>query len=169
MKPLDPRTLLLSVLATAIILAATGFLTRANSRRIAAALLGAVAIIPVIIFIDKMAARVGWWHYPSINNSVGPLAWYIAAALFYGAAFGLIGWRVIRRFKTWGLVIFLISFGLLGLARDYIYSVTTNLIVFGERPTSLIADFFAYVSGAALLQAIMYWVAGPPSSDTLRE
>jgi len=40
--------------------------------------------------------------------------------LFYGAALGLVGWRVIRRRDTRGLVIFLVVLALFGVTRDYL-------------------------------------------------
>ncbi len=96
-----------------------------------------------------------------------PLAWYVAAALFYGAALGLVGWRVIRRFGRRGLIGFLIAFAAFGVTRDYLYSVTTEVIVFGRDLAPWMADFFAYASGAAIVQLVMYWIAGPPGSDPL--
>ncbi len=91
----------------------------------------------------------------------------IAAAMGYGAAFGLVGWRVIRRFGRRGLIVFLIALAIFGVARDVTYARTTNLIDLGPGPAPLIADFFAYASAAALVQILMAWIAGPPSSDPL--
>jgi hypothetical protein len=54
-----------------------------------------------------IAAQWSWWHYPSVSAASTPLAWYVAAALWYGAALGLVGWRVTRRWAPRGLVAFL--------------------------------------------------------------
>ena len=96
-----------------------------------------------------------------------PLAWYVAAALGYGAAFGLVGWRVIRRWEMRGLLAFLLLFALFGVARDYGYSVTTRFIVFGPGPIPLLADLFAYGSAAAVVQLLMRWIVGSAQSDAL--
>jgi hypothetical protein len=87
--------------------------------------------------------------------------------LFYGAALGLVGWRVIRRFGKWGLIIFLAAFALFGVSRDFAYSITTDFIKFGHGIMPYIADFFSYASGAALVQLLMLWITGKPGSDQL--
>jgi hypothetical protein len=120
MNLLDPKILVLGVIATAILFAVIALLTRAPLRRILAVLVGAVPLIPLIMLCDAIAARLGWWHYPSVRTGNAPLAWYLAAALFYGAALGLVGWRVIRRFGKRGLIGFLVVFGLFGVMRDYL-------------------------------------------------
>jgi hypothetical protein len=167
MNPLDPTTLVLGVIATAIMLAVVAFFTRATLRRIAGVLVGALPIIPLVMLYDAIAARLGWWHYPAVTAGSAPLAWYVAAALFYGAALGLVGWRVIRRFGRRGLIGFLVAFAAFGVTRDYLYSITTEVIVFGRGLAPLMADLFAYASGAAVVQMVMYWIAGPPGSDPL--
>jgi hypothetical protein len=141
--------------------------SRATWRRLAAALIAAVPIIPLVMFYDAIAARLEWWRYPSVTTGSAPLAWYVAAALLYGAAFGLVGWRVVRRFGRPGLICFLIALALFGVARDYGYSRTTDLIEFGGGWVPFIADLFAYASAALLVQIVMVWVAGPPGSDPL--
>jgi len=166
--PLDPATLVRGVIATAILFAVIAYFTRATLRRIVGALVGSIPLIPMVMFYDSIAARLGWWHYPSVTEgSRAPLAWYIAAALFYGAGLGLIGWRIIRRFGRRGLISFLIAFAIFGVTRDYFYSSTTEVIKFGPGPIPLIADLFAYASPAAVVQLVMYWIAGPPGSDPL--
>jgi len=167
MNPLDPPILLLSLLITTLLFAVIAFFTRATRRRIAGALIAAIPIVPLVMFYDAIAARLGWWRYPSVITGAAPLAWYLAAALGYGAAFGLIGWRVIRRFGWRGLVVFLIALAAFGVARDVTYARTTNLIEFGPGPLPLLADFFAYASAAALVQILIYALAGAPSADPL--
>ena len=89
------------------------------------------------------------------------------AALFYDATLGLVGWRVIRRYGSRGLLIFLILFGLFGVMRDTLYSITTKIIVFGHGIMPLMADFFAYLSAAAIVQLVMVWIAGEPRAERL--
>jgi uncharacterized membrane protein len=167
MDPLDPALLVFGVAVTAILFAIIAFFTRATWRRMAGALIGAIPIVPLVMFYDAIAARLGWWHYPSVTTGSAPLAWYIAAALLYGAAFGLVGWRVIRRFGNRGLIGFLIALALFGVSRDVVYSRTTSLIEFGGGWVPMIADLFAYASAALIEQIVMYWVAGPAASGPL--
>ena len=167
MNLLDPRLLFAGIAITALMFVAVAFFARAGLRRIVGALIAAIPVIPMVMFYDKIAAEQGWWHYPSVTTASAPFAWYVAAALWYGAALGLVGWRVIRRWATPGLVVFLLLFALFGVARDFAYSVTTRLIVFGQGPIPLLADLFAYASGAAIVQLLMRWIVGSARSDAL--
>ena len=167
MNLLSPTLLIASVAITAILFAIVAFFSRAGLRRIVGVLLAAIPVIPMVMFYDKIAAEFGWWHYPSVTAANAPLAWYVAAALGYGAAFGLVGWRVIRRWEMRGLLAFLLVFALFGVARDYGYSLTTRFIVFGPGPIPLLADLFAYGSAAAVVQLLMRWIVGPAKSDVL--
>jgi len=167
---MNMRSAALQVLAltvTVVMFGVVVFFSRATARRVLGALAGALPLLPIIMFCDAVAALLGWWHYPSVTSGKAPLAWYVAAALWYGAALGLVGWRVVRRFGSAGLVVFLISFALLGTTRDYLHSITTHLIVFGSGYLPWIADLVAYASAAAVVQLCMYWVAGPPKSGPL--
>jgi hypothetical protein len=147
--------------------AVIAFFSRAGWRRIVGVLIAAIPVIPMVMFYDRIAAQMGWWHYPAVTAANAPLAWYVAAALGYGAAFGLVGWRIIRRWKIRGLLAFLLLFALFGVARDYGYSVTTRFIVFGPGPVPLLADLFAYGSAAAVVQLLMRGIVGPAQSDAL--
>jgi hypothetical protein len=162
--------LLLSALTpvvAAAMFAVVVFFTRATFRRAVGALIAGLPLIPLIIFYDAIAARRGWWYYPSVNTGFVLVSWYLAAALWYGSGLGLVGWRVIRCFGSAGLAGFLVGFAILGTARDYLYSATTRLIVFGPGPVPWIADLFAYVSVAVVVQLLMYWVSGAPKADPL--
>ena len=168
LDPFDPETLVHGTIATAFLFAVITFFTRAKLRRILGVLAGSLLLIPMVMFYDTIAARFGWWYYSSMpGGAPGPFAWYLSAALFYGAGLGLIGWRVIRRFGKRGLTGFLIAFAAFGVTRDYIFSNTMGGIEFGPGPIPVIADLFAYASPAVVVQLVMYWFAGPPSSDPL--
>ncbi len=85
MNPLDPTILALAIVVTAVIFAAAAWWTRATPRRIVGALVGTIPLILLVSFYDNVAAM------------------------------GLIGWRIIRRFRTPGLFSFLVLLGLLGV------------------------------------------------------
>jgi hypothetical protein len=166
-NPLDPKILALSIIITAILFAIAAWFTRATFRRIISALIGGLPLLPLVMFYDAIAARLGLWRYPVVTSGSAPIAWYFSTALFYGAALGLVGWRIIRRFGKWGFIVFLIAFALFGVSRDYAYSLTTNFIKFGKGWLPYLADFFSYASGAALVQLVMLWIAGKPGLDAL--
>jgi hypothetical protein len=90
----DPTTLVGGTIATAIIFIVIAFFTRTKARRIFVVLVGSLLLIPMVMIYDIIAARFGLWHYPvAPGGAPGPFAWYLSAALFYGAALRLIGWR----------------------------------------------------------------------------
>jgi hypothetical protein len=166
--PFDPATLVRGTIATAALFAIMAFFTRATLRRIIAVLVGSIPLIPMVMYYDSIASQLGWWRYVSMPvGSPGPFIWDIDAALFYGAGLGLVGWRVIRRYEKRGLIGFLSAFALFGVTCDYILSMTMGGIVFGAGPLPFIADLFAYASPAAIVQLVMYWIAGSPRSDPL--
>ena len=167
MNLISPTLLVAGVAITAIIFAIIAFFSRAGLRRIVGVLLAAIPIIPMVMSYDRIASHFGWWHYPSVTAANAPLAWYVAAALGYGAAFGLVGWRVIRRWEIRGLLVFLLLFAIFGVARDYGYSMTTRFILFGPGPIPLLADLFSYGSAAAAVQLLMRWIVGSARSDAL--
>lgn len=83
---LDPGLLIAGVAITAILFAVIAFFTRAPLRRIVGALIAAAPLVLLIQFYDTIAAQSGWWNYPSVAVGSALLAWYVAAALGYGAA-----------------------------------------------------------------------------------
>jgi hypothetical protein len=167
MDLLDPNLLIVGVAITAMMFAVVAFFSRASLRRVVSVLIAAIPVMPMVMFYDKIAAQFGLWHYPAVTGASAPLAWYVAAALWYGAALGLIGWRVIRHWEMPGLFAFVVLFALFGVARDYAYHLTTQLIVFGPGPLPLLADLFAYSSAAVVVQLLMRWIVGPAKSDAL--
>ena len=164
---LTPLALTATVLATVFIFAAAAFFTRATLRRAAGALIGAAPLVLLVMGADSLAGQAGWWHYPTVPTGQAPLAWYIASAIGYGAAVGLLGWRVLRRCGIRSLAAFAACVGFFGIGRDYAYSLSTGLIEFGRGPLPLAADFISYAVASLVVQAIMWAVAGSPRSDRL--
>jgi hypothetical protein len=164
---IDPKALVVGVIVAVALFAAFAFFTRAGWRRILSVLAGSLPLVLVILLYDRLAARLGWWYYPTVPGGRAPLSWYLMGALFYGGCLGLVGWRVVRRWAGRGLAGFLLALALFGVARDYLYSVTVRIIAFGSGPVPLLVDLLAYASCAALVQLVMLWLAGPPRSDGL--
>jgi hypothetical protein len=154
-----------------ILFGLSAYLTRANPRRIAAAVVAAVAYAALNILWDRAAAVAGWWVYPFAPTWVDTVPLYIPAGLVAGGAFGLIGWRVSRRWPGGrGLLAFLLAWGVWGVIHDYAgLAITgaTNLMTFGPGLAPMIADFFTYVTCGALAQLVLRAVAGPVGADRL--
>lgn len=167
MNVMDPSIAPLAVVGTAVIFLISAFVARAPVRRIVGAFGGAIPIVFLVMLYDRIAATLGLWHYPGVPIGSEPIAWYVASALFYGPTLGLVGWRIIRRLRTRGLVLFLICLGTFGVSRDYLYGATTYSIVFGLGLLSTFADFAAYTSAGALVQVLMYLICGSPYADRL--
>jgi hypothetical protein len=91
------------------------YFTRATRRRSAGALAGAVAYAALNILWDRLAAAVGWWVFPFRAHLGRNSPLYIPAGLVAGGAFGLIGWRVSRRWPGGrGLLVFSAGVGRMG-------------------------------------------------------
>jgi hypothetical protein len=154
-----------------VLFALSAYFTRAPARGIIGALAGAVAYSTLNIIWDRLAAAAGWWVYPFASTWVDTLPLYIPAGLVAGGAFGLVGWRVSRRWpKGRGLVAFLLVWGVWGVIHDFgglAITGATNLMTFGPGLAPVIADFLTYVTCGALAQLAMRLVAGPASADPL--
>ena len=98
MPTLTPTlALTIGYIVTPILFALSAYFTRATPRRIAGALVGAVAYAALNIVWDRFAAARGWWVFPFAPTWVETIPLYIPAGLVASGAFGLIGWRIIRR------------------------------------------------------------------------
>jgi hypothetical protein len=151
---------------------ASAYFTRANGRRILSALAGAVAYGVLTYSWDRAAGSLGWWHYPyapAIARTM--LALYVPAGLVAGGAFGLVGWRLIRRFGWRGLAGFLLAWGTWGVIHDVGGSAVfadSNLMVFESGAAPVVADFLNYATCGAFAQLAIRLLAGPADADPLR-
>jgi hypothetical protein len=154
-----------------VLFALSAYFTRASVRRIAAAVVAAVAYAALNILWDRAAAAAGWWVYPFAPSWIDTAPLYIPAGLVAGGAFGLIGWRVNRRWPGGRrLLVFLLAWGVWGVIHDYgglAITGATNLMTFGPGVAPVIADFFTYISCGALAQLAQRVVAGPAGADVL--
>jgi len=162
------RVLILADCAALVLLAITIYFTRATFRRVAGALIAGVTITVLIAGVDALAGKLGWWHYPGTETAFAPALMYVAAALWYGAGAGLIGWRLIRRFGWRGFVGFVGGMGVFGPLRDYAGAAATGAIVFAPGIVPALADAGCWAGGMAMAQVVMRLVSGPARSDPLR-
>src|SRR5207247_2174783 len=116
------------------------FFTRPRGRRLIGALMGGLAFAMLHITWDSIASFAGWWHFTAGIHA--PLVWYLGS-LFWGACTALMGWRIQRRFGVRGIILFLVSIGVLGTVNDYVGMAVTDashLIVFGPGIVPVLAD-----------------------------
>jgi hypothetical protein len=155
-----------------LLFAVSAFLTRATGRRIAGGLAGSGAYALSTYLWDRVAGLAGWWHYPFDPSITGRmLALYIPAGIVSRGAFGLIGWRLTRRFGWPGQAAFLLGWGLWGAIHDLGGSVlfaSSDLMVFTPGPTPAVADFLNYATCGALAQLAIRLVGGPAAAGSLR-
>lgn len=165
------QAFLIGFIVAPILFLVSAYFTRATRRRIIAALVGAIAYSTLNIIWDRVAAAVGWWVFPFAPTWVETVPLYIPAGLVAGGAFGLLGWRVIRRWpKARGLVVFLLIWGVWGVIHDYgglAITQANNLMTFGPGLAPVIADFFTYVTCGALAQLVIRVIGGPANADPL--
>lgn len=141
-------------------------LTRPGLRRLFGALLAGFIFAALALVLDHVAFQLALWHYPFTHSASGPLGFYVAAGLFYGAGMALIGWRITRRFGRLGGLIFLACFVVCGPSRDELGSALASraglqFLVFAPGYVPVLADALCWVAcvGGALL--VMRLVAGP--------
>ncbi len=158
------QAFLIGLIVSPSIFAASAYFTHANLRQIAGALVGALAYGAINFAWDRAAALAGWWQYPAYNLAGQlPLPIYAFSGLVYGG-FGLIGWRITRRFGKKGLVIFLAAWSLWGFFHDVAGSyafASSNLMVLGQGLAPLVADLLLYATCMACVLGSIRLISGP--------
>ena len=172
MFTLTPRqALLIGFVVAPTLFVISAYFTRATLRRIVGALVGAATYSAVNYGLDRAAAALGWWTYPAwLGNGQFPLSAYVLAGLVGGGAFGLVGWRILRRWRWQGFIAFLLFWALYAVIHDYGGSklfASSGLMVFGPGLAPVIANVLWYWVGNAAPQAAIWLVAGPPQAGPL--
>lgn len=162
------QNLIVIAIFSAVVFGATALLTRAGTRRVAAAAIAGVGAAVLNIGWDIAAEHFGWWHYMVGSGATAPLIAYVPVVFVYGGAFGLLGWRAIRRWGTAGAVGFFIVYVSWNVFRDWYISTHTGILVYAPTPLAWIMDGVGSFSVAALVQLVMRAIAGAPKSDALR-
>lgn len=154
--------------ASAAVFALAAWLLRASVKRTLAALAGGVVGAAVNIAFDAVAYRQDWWRYTFTSDDVAPLTYYLPVALLFGAAAGLVGWRIIRAFEWTGVVIFFGFFVGIGVIRDHVLAERSALFQFGPGLTPHVADAVGYFALALAVQLTMRGLIGKAQRDELR-
>jgi hypothetical protein len=146
------------------------YLTRAPTRRVLAALAASIAFAVANVIWDQVALQLHWWGYPSFTAANMVWLLYPPSGLVAGGAFGLIGWRVARRYGSKGLLFFLALWTLWGVIHDYggaIMMKSSSLMVFGPGSLPVLANALLYASCQSIAQLMLRLIGGPYRSDHL--
>jgi hypothetical protein len=139
------------------------YLTHASRRHILGAMVGASLYAFVNYVWDRAAAAFSWWTYPAwAASGQFPLTGYLLAGIVGGGAFGLVGWRIIRRWHWKGFAGFLLFWAVYAVVHDYGGSrlfASSRLMRFGVGPVPIVANMLWYVIGNAL-PPIAIWLIG---------
>jgi len=171
MPTLTPqKALFIGFIVAPVIFALCAYFTRANVRRIVGALAGAVAYGALNYAWDRVAIPLGWWSYPAwLGTGRAPLTLYALAGIV-GGAFGLVGWRIVRRWGRRGLVGYLLFWAVYAVVHDYGGSKAfagSQLMVFGPGLMPIIADVLLYIACNAAPLLTIRLVGGPAGADSL--
>ena len=172
MPVLPPQqALLVGFIVAPFLFGLSAYFTRANRRRILAALVAALAFGLGNLLWDQVAFRAGWWSYPAFQkNNWWPIL-YIPSGIVAGGAFGLIGWRVARRYGMAGFALFILFWSIWGIIHDFGGGAafqSSNLMVFASGSVPVIADGILYATCQLLAQGTLYLIAGSAKADPLR-
>lgn len=160
--------LLVVCVGSPAVFAVSAWLTRAGVKRTSAALVGGLVAALFSLAWDALAVRMHWWSYAN-DDMLAVLAVALSVAFVFGAAAGLVGWRMMRAFGWTGVAAFFAGDVGLGMLRDNLLATnTTVLFGFGEGPLPQIMSAVGYLSLALAVQVTMLIMAGPPTRDSLR-
>jgi hypothetical protein len=172
MFTLTPKqALLIGFIVAPVLFALSAYFTRANRKRILAALAAALAFGIGNLLWDQVAFRMGWWSYPAFQENDWWMLLYLPAGLVAGGAFGLIGWRVARRYGTTGFVIFILLWSIWGITHDFgggSAFQSSNLMAFAPGVVPVIADGVLYATCQLAAQGVLRLIGGPANAGPLR-
>ena len=160
--------LLVVCLGSPAIFAAAVWLTRAGSKRASAARAGGVLAALLNFGWATLAGRMDWWAYEVSGDTLATLALSISVAFVFGAAAGLVGWRMMRAMGWTGVATFFAGFVGLGMLRDHMLATNVSLFSFGPGAVPQVMGGIGYLSLAMAVQMTMLIMAGPPRRDALR-
>jgi hypothetical protein len=159
------QALLIGLIVAPSLFILCAYLTHATRRHMLGAMVGGLLYTMINYSWDRAAAAFGWWTYPSWTASGQfPLTGYLLAGIV-GGAFGLVGWRVIRRWGLKGFAVFLLFWAIYGFIHDYGGSrlfASSGLMVFGKGFVPIIANMLWYVIGNAAVQAPIWLIGESP-------
>ena len=158
------------VLITGFYLAVFGaaaYFTRANMRRILAALAAGAAFGVVGLFGMVLGEAEGWWRVPQAGVSHFHLLIWIGLAVSCVPTY-LVLWRIVRRFGGRGLAVCIVVVTIIGPPRDYwIAAMFPKWMTFAPGIAPILADAAIYTLLIIVGHVVMRLVAGPAHADSL--
>ena len=149
-----------------VALVLVAFFTRATARRVAGALVGAVAFGLMGLVADALGERLGWWRMALWGPNLLPLVrlcFVVSLTPVY-----LVTWRVARRYGWRGLAVVVVVLAVLGPPRDY--AIMARFPEWGSYapgvvPVLVVAAIYAFL--VPIGHSVMRLVAGPAKADRL--
>jgi hypothetical protein len=130
-------------------------------------LAGGLSVAVIGVGVELLFQRLGFWHYPSVEQRYGPPLMYPIVLLMW-AGYSLIGWRVQRRFASRGEVVFLAVLAIFGTLRDFtVAAVRPDVFVLSPGIATVLVDALLWSGLTALAQAAMWVIAGPAAAARL--
>ena len=164
------QALLIGFIVAPSLFMLSAYFTHATRRHILGAIVGAGLYSLINYLWDRVAANFGWWAYPAWSDSGQfPSTAYILSGIVGGGAMGLVGWRIIRRWRWKGFAGFLLFWAVYAIVHDYggsLLFASSGLMLFGAGPMPVIAIMLWYISGNAL-PPIVIWLIGDSPNRTL--
>ena len=114
-------------------------LPSAGPKRMAAALVAGALGVLFAIGWDYAASFLGLWTYAG-GEPHAPWRVYAGFVFWQGAAFGLVGWYIIRRWGRAGAFGYLAAFAFLGAVRDVVQAVNIGYMTFSIPPLGILVD-----------------------------
>ena len=141
------------------------WLTRAPYWRAAAALLGGLVAAALRFCLDMVAFHFDWWTFGDVGYA--PVITYAPVVFWFGGGLGLVGWRMMRNWGSFGEIAFFLSFILLGVARDVVLAIGVGPLTITQQGLPLIIAGVGWLVMAVVVQVVMQLLVGSVDADPL--
>jgi hypothetical protein len=142
------------------------YFTRATARRVAGALVGAVAAGLLAMGAIVLCEALGWWRVSFASTLYCLPLFYLGLASL--TPIYLVTWRLVRRFGWRGLAAFIGIVTIIGPSRDYlIAAMFPEWMVFAPGIAPMLADAATYAALVFVGHDVMRLIAGPARRDRL--
>jgi len=156
-------------LAYAVALVAVIYFTRATTRRIIGALLGAAVVGVMFLGVVTFGESSGWWRAPMPSTPSFLVLFWVGASVSCSPIY-LATWRVTRRFGWRGLPVCVFVAAFIGPPRDYlIAAIYPEWITFAPGMAPVFAVSATYAGIVAVGHGVMRLIAGPAEHEPLAQ
>ena len=142
------------------------YFTRATTRRVVGALVGAAAAGLLTMGAIILCEALGWWRVSFASSLYFLPLFYLALAAL--SPIYLVTWRLVRRFGWRGLAVFICIVTIIGPPRDYLIAAKfPSWMVFAPGIAPMLADAATYAAMVFVGHDVMRLIAGPARRDLL--